>query len=149
MIGPEDDDHAIRGLDQVAESGLTSLLGECELTPLGDPGQAGTKEVRVERLEEVVRRALTEGGDRALKVRVAGDHDDGRGRGRGLESRHEVFSQCIGKPAIEDDRRKSVPVLEGQCFGGTTHGHDPVVVELQNVAKVVPRIGIVLDHKDV
>ncbi len=113
MIGPEDDDHALGGLDQVAEGRLASLLREGEMTPLGDPGQAGAKQVRVEWLEEVIGRTLTEGGDRALKVRVASNHDHGGRRGGRLQAGHELLRQRIGKPAIEDDRRQVVPVLEG------------------------------------
>ena len=47
VIGPEDDDHALGGLHQVAERGLASLLGERELPAFGDPAQAGPEQVRV------------------------------------------------------------------------------------------------------
>ena len=37
VVGPEDHDQALGGLDQVAEGGLAPLLGQGELPPLGDP----------------------------------------------------------------------------------------------------------------
>ncbi len=56
VVGAEDDDHALGGLDQVAEGGLAPLLGQGQLPPLGDPRQAGAEQVGVERLEDVVGR---------------------------------------------------------------------------------------------
>ena len=105
--------------------------------------------VGVERLEDVVGRPLAQGGDRALEVGVAG-HDDHGGVGRrGLEPGHELLGGRVGQPAVEDDRREPAQILAGQRLGGAAGRRDAVVVELEDVAQVVPRVGVVLDHQDV
>ena len=58
VIGAEDDDHAVGGLDQVAECRIASFLGLGEPLPFGDSAQTGAQEVRVERFQDVVGRAL-------------------------------------------------------------------------------------------
>ena len=44
---------------------------------------------------------------------------------------------------------KSRPVVAGQRLGGAARRRDAVVVELEDVAQVVPRVRVVLDHQDV
>ena len=105
--------------------------------------------VRVERLEEVVGGALSQGGDRALEV-VESRHDDhGGGGSRGLEPGHELLGGRVGEPAVEDDRREPRPVVARHRLGGTPRRRDAVIVELEDVAQVVPRVRVVLDHQDV
>ena len=43
----------------------------------------------------------------------------------------------------------NVPVVAVQRLGGAGRRHDAVVVELEDVAEVGARVGIVLDHQDV
>ena len=43
VVRAQDDDHALGGLDQVAEGGLAPFLGQGEVPPLGDAGQAGAE----------------------------------------------------------------------------------------------------------
>ena len=149
VVRAEDDDHALGGLDQVAEGGLAPFLGQGEPLPFGDPRQAGAEDVGVDRLEDVVGRPLAQGGDRALEVGVAG-HDDHGGVGAGgLEPGHELLGGRVGQPAVEDDRREPAQIVCAQRLGGAARRRDPVVVQLEDVAQVGPRVGIVLDHQDV
>ena len=141
VIGAKDDDHALGGLDQVTKGGLASFLGEGELLPLDDPAQAGAQHVGIERLQDVVGRTLAQSGDRALQVGVAG-HDDDRGVGvGGLELGHELLGGRVGQPAVEDDGREPAQIGLLERLGRASHRRDPVVVELEDVAQIGPRVG--------
>ncbi len=44
---------------------------------------------------------------------------------------------------------KRAQIVAGQRLGGAARRRDAMVVELEDVAQVVPRVRVVLDHQDV
>ena len=124
-------------------------LARARRLPLGDPAQAGAQHVGIERFQDVVGRTLSQGGDGALKVGVAG-HDDDRGVGvGGLELGHELLGGRVRKPAVEDDGGEPAEIGLPEGLGSAADRRDPMVIKLEDIAQVGPRVGIVLDHQDI
>lgn len=149
VVGPDDDDHAFCGIDQVAEGGFAAFLRKGKLAALGDSPQAGAEKLEIQRLQDVIACSLAQRGDCSLEVGVAGDDDHGGIRGRGLEAGHELVGSCIGESAVQDDRGEASPVVAGQRLFGAASRGDAMVVELEDVAEIVAHVRVVLDHQDV
>ncbi len=148
-LGAKDGDHALGGFEQMAEGGFAAFLGERELATFGQPDHAGAEGVELKRLEDVVGRALSERGDRALEVGVAGNDDDVGGWGGATELGQQGFGAGVGELTVEDDEIDGGPVVAVESLAGAAGQLDAVAVDFEQVAQVGSGVGVILDDEDV
>ena len=144
----EHDDHALGGLDQVAEDRIAPVLGQCQPPLLDQPFRPDPEGVRVDWLENVVDGALAEGFDGSLEVGVGRDDHHGRVGCSLAQARQEVEGIAVGQPPVQDDDLVLGERGERQGLAHRAGRLDRVVIHLQDIAQVLPGVGIILDHQD-